>query len=210
MPLILSGVKKFFGDHLIVAVDSFHFDQGAYWIQGINGAGKTTLLKTIAGMLPFEGDIAWNDLHLRKSRRQYLEQVSYAPAEPLYPEFISGRELIEFYTECRNADVAQVNELLNICGVKDFADGKTGTYSTGMVKKLSLMLAFIGNPSVVLLDEPLITIDKDSVHFIYDLMHSFMKEKENVLIFTSHQSPVETVLPSLKTVELREGKLVIV
>jgi ABC-2 type transport system ATP-binding protein len=206
MPLVLSHVKKFFGNHLIIDIDDFQFEHGAYWIQGSNGAGKTTLLKTIAGMLPFDGEVAWNDVNLKKNRQQYLQQASYAPAEPLYPEFASGKELIEFYAEARNADPSQVNALLSVSGVEKFADGKAGTYSTGMVKKLSLVLAFIGKPSVLLLDEPLITIDKDSVHFIYDLMHKFLDQNQGVLLFTSHQAPVETVLPGLIQGTLINGK----
>lgn len=206
MPLILSQVKKFYGNHLIIDVDHFQFEQGAYWIQGSNGAGKTTLLKTVAGMLPFEGEVAWNNLYLKKNRRQYLQQVSYAPAEPVYPEFISGKELIGFYAEARNADPGHVNRLLSVSGVEKFADGKTGTYSTGMIKKLSIVLAFIGKPSVLLLDEPLITIDKDSVHFIYDLMHEFLDQQQGVLLFTSHQEPVETDLPGLVKINLVDGK----
>src|SRR5690349_4894118 len=97
MTLNLSNIKKSFGDHLIFDIDHFQFGPGAYWILGINGAGKTTLLKTIGGMLPFEGEVMWNDLSLKKNRRSYLQQVSYAAAEPLYPSFVSGTELIEFY-----------------------------------------------------------------------------------------------------------------
>ena len=208
MPLILTHIKKYFGDHLIIDVDHFQFDNGAYWIQGSNGAGKTTLLKTIAGMLPFEGEVAWKDYYLKKQRRNYLQQVSYAAAEPLYPEFISGKELIDFYSESRNADTDQVKTLLSITGVGNFADGKVGTYSSGMVKKLSIMLAFVGNPSVLLLDEPLITIDKESVHFIYDLMHEFLNKQQGVLLFTSHQTPIETDLPGLKKVNLVNGNLI--
>jgi len=206
MPLILSHVKKFFGSHLIIDVDHFQFEPGACWIQGSNGAGKTTLLKTMAGMLPFDGEVAWNNLYLKKNRRQYLQQVSYAPAEPLYPEFVSGKELVEFYAEARNADSGHVNALLSVSGVEKFTDGKLGTYSTGMIKKLSLVLAFIGKPSVLLLDEPLITIDKDSVHFIYDLMHEFLDQQQGILLFTSHQAPVDTVLPGLIKVNLVNGK----
>ena len=208
MTLTLDHVKKSFGDHLIFDITQFQFGPGAYWILGSNGAGKTTLLKTVGGMLPFQGEVTLNNFSLRKNRRSYLQQVSYAPAEPLYPAFASGKELIDFYIECRNADSNQVTELLSTTGVRKFADGKVGTYSTGMIKKLSLLLAFIGKPTVLLLDEPLITIDKESVHFIYDLMHEFLNQQQGVLLFTSHQAPVETVLPGLKKINLDNGNLV--
>jgi len=207
MPLTLSHIKKSYGDHLILDIDHFIFEHGAYWIQGANGEGKTTLLKTIGGMLPFYGEVAFNDLYLRKNRRHYLQQVSYAAAEPVYPEFLSGKELIDFYGECRSADKDHIIELLSVTGVKNFAEGKVGTYSSGMVKRLSLLLAFVGKPSVILLDEPLITIDKESVHFIYDLMHEFLNQKQGVLLFTSHQAPVETDLPRLKKINLHNGNL---
>jgi ABC-2 type transport system ATP-binding protein len=207
MSLILSNVKKSFGDRLIFDIDHFQFDTGVYWILGINGAGKTTLLKTIAGMLPFQGEVILDNFSLKKNRQNYLQRVSYAPAEPLYPEFVSGRELIDFYIECRNADEKDVGKILSVTGVERFANGKVGTYSSGMVKKLSLALVFIGTPPVLLLDEPLITIDKESLPIFYDLMRNFLSQQRGVLIFTSHQTPVETILPGLKKITLEDGNL---
>jgi ABC-2 type transport system ATP-binding protein len=207
MSLTLVQIQKSYGDIPVLDMEHFRFDPGAYWIQGGNGAGKTTLLKVIAGMLPFSGNVSSGNLDLKKNRQQYLQTVSYAPAEPVYPEFLNGRELIEFYGECRNADSTQIEELLATTGVKKFSEGKTGTYSSGMVKKLSLMLAFIGEPSVILLDEPLITIDKDSVHFIYELMQQFVSVKKGILLFTTHQVLFEENFSLLSKLNLVNGKL---
>jgi len=72
--------------------------------------------------------------------------------------------------------------------VKSFAGYKIGTYSSGMVKKLSLALAFIGEPALLLLDEPLVTVDQASVDFIYTLIEEYFQTKKATFLITSHQS----------------------
>jgi ABC-2 type transport system ATP-binding protein len=62
-----------------------------------------------------------------------------------------------------------------------------GTYSSGMIKKLSLLLTFIGKPSLILLDEPLATLDEGSIHILPELISAYNKEFKTCFIFSSHQ-----------------------
>ncbi|MBI3218715.1 MAG: ABC transporter ATP-binding protein [Bacteroidetes bacterium] len=185
--LILHHVKKEYGSNLIIQVDQLQFDSGLYWIKGNNGSGKSTLLKVIAGMIPFEGDIVVDGIDLRKQSVEYRRLIHYIEAEPLYPPFLTGIDLIAFFTQVRKAKKDEVDFLVQKFNISSFITQPIGTYSSGMVKKLSLVLAFIGHPAYILLDEPLVTIDKETVPLLYEVIELYTAKGIHFL-FTSHQA----------------------
>jgi ABC-2 type transport system ATP-binding protein len=185
--LTISPLKKEYNSHLILQIDHLQFVNGLFWIKGNNGSGKSTLLKIISGMIPFEGEVNIDGIDLRKQSTDYRRLVNYAEAEPLYPPFLTGQDLISFFTSTRKARKEEVDALIQKFNIDSFIKNPIGTYSSGMVKKLSLVLAFIGQPKYILLDEPLVTIDKESVPILYDLVKLYFNKGVN-FIFTSHQA----------------------
>ena len=127
-------------------------------------------------------------INIRQDPVSYRRLVNFAEAEPLYPDFITGHELISFYQDTRKAASAQIDMLINLFKMHHFLKTPIGTYSSGMVKKLSLLLAFIGRPSWMLLDEPLATLDEGSVQVLPELISAYHKEFRTGFIFSSHQS----------------------
>ncbi len=160
-----------------------------YWLKGENGSGKSTLFRSMAGLIPFTGEIEVAGRAIHKDRIGYRMIVNYAEAEPVYPTFLTGRELVNFYATTKKADPQQVEELIVALGIGAYVGNKTGTYSSGMLKKLSLVLAFIGNPRLILLDEPLITLDQASVTNLMDMIEQAIT-KGITIIITSHQQLV--------------------
>ena len=185
--LTISNLKKEYGTHLILDVPHLQFEDGLYWVKGTNGSGKSTLLKIIAGMIPFEGEVEINSVNLRKQPTAYRRVVNYVEAEPLYPSFLTGLDLLAFFTKTRKGSKQQMDELISKFGIASFIKKPIGTYSSGMVKKLSLVLAFIGKPHYILLDEPLVTLDKESIPILFELIKAVYTEGVN-FIFTSHQA----------------------
>lgn len=197
---IINFRKKYPGQQEpVLVVKSLMLNEGIYWIKGSNGAGKTTLFKSLAGLLPFEGSIAANDLDLYRQRMQYQQIVGYAEAEPLYPVFLSGQELIDLYTQTKGPAFPQ--HLYQALGVNKFVHQKTGTYSSGMLKKLSLVLAFTGNNSWILLDEPLIALDVEAVEVLQQTILEFRKKGCSFLI-TSHQHLSAAIMQQATTLQL--------
>ena len=166
---------------------------GIYWLKGINGSGKTTLIKSIAGLIPYKGSILINSISIRKDSTAYRSSVNYAEAEPLYPDFLTGNELISFYIKAKRGSKAQAAELVEALGAGSYLGQKVGTYSSGMAKKLSLILAFIGEPKLILLDEPLITLDVASVSALQNVIQQRLDSGISILI-TSHQELPHTGL----------------
>ncbi len=186
--LQFSQVYKTYYQQPVFEISNLKLERKIYWLQGINGSGKTTFLNMLAGLIPFKGDILLDGINLRQKPLSYRRLVNFAEAEPLYPDFISGVELISFYQEIRKAASIQTDMLINLFKMQRFLSLPVGTYSSGMIKKLSLLLAFIGKPSLILLDEPLATLDEGSVHILPDLMNAYHKEFKTCFIFSSHQA----------------------
>jgi ABC-2 type transport system ATP-binding protein len=186
--LLLTNITKYYGSYLALQIPSFNISYGIHWLRGANGSGKTTLLKILAGLLPFEGDIVIQDgISIKKNPIPYRRFVNYAEAEPLYPSFLTGTDLLKLFVKTKGAEMQQADELIELLNVRSFVDHPVGTYSSGMMKKLSLILAFIGNAKIILLDEPLVTIDDASVEVIYRLIEKYHREKGVTFLLTSHQ-----------------------
>lgn len=180
-------VYKTYNQQPVLDISHLKLDRNIYWLKGINGSGKTTLLSMLAGLIPFKGDIHLDGVNLRGDPVSYRSLVNFAEAEPLYPDFITGNELVLFYQEIRKAASVQIDMLINLFKMHHFLKSPIGTYSSGMVKKLSLLLAFIGKPSLLLLDEPLAMLDEGSVHILPELINAYHKEFKTGFIFSSHQ-----------------------
>jgi ABC-2 type transport system ATP-binding protein len=141
--LKLIDAKKSYHSQLILQVPFLKLENGIYWLKGANGSGKTTFLKMVAAMIPFEGDIECNGISLKKDPLLYRQKVSWAEAEPLYPPFMSGMDLICLYREIHKAPAHQVDRLIQLFNMQEYIKNSVGTFSAGMTKKLSLVLAFI-------------------------------------------------------------------
>lgn len=164
-------------------------EPGIHWLKGGNGTGKSTLFEIIAGQIPFQGEVFLDDIILKKQPIEFLSHISFAEAEPQYPNFITGKEMIDFYSEVRKADPKQGQELADYFDMTDFLADEIGGYSSGMTKKLSLICAFIGYPTCYILDEPFITIDAASTKKLYTLISERAAEGKSFLL-SSHQ-PVD-------------------
>ncbi|MGF1922710.1 MAG: ATP-binding cassette domain-containing protein [Bacteroidia bacterium] len=184
--LLLQQINKKYGSNLILSFDEWKIDGGVFWLKGGNGTGKTTLFRIISGQTPFTGEVVMNGISLKKDPINFRSKISFAEAEPHYPSFITGKELLNFYKDVRSAAQIDVNELTKLFGMDAFLDQKIGGYSSGMLKKLSLICAFVGEVDLYILDEPLITIDVDSAAKLYHLISLKAKQGKSFLL-SSHQ-----------------------
>ena len=183
--LKLSQFKKSYGGKSVLDIPSFVFSAGIHWLQGKNGSGKSTLFRCIAGISPFEGEIRLQSWDAKKDPAQYRLHVNYSEAEPLFPGFLSGREMLEFAAEAKCAEGEQLEKLCDAFSLKLFYENPASTYSSGMAKKVSLVMAFLGRPELIVLDEPFITLDQDSVSVLSELISTCRNQGISFLI-SSH------------------------
>jgi len=187
--LQIANYQKAYGSEPVLTIPQLHLVEGIYWLKGENGAGKTTFLKSVAGLIPFDGEINVHNTSLRKLRMLYTRIVSFAEAEPVYPTFLTGNDLLRFFRETKGSNEEMEQRIINAFGMKSYLPNKIDTYSSGMLKKLSLLLAFTGNPKLILLDEPFITLDTKAVLKLEQLITESFANGISILV-SSHQ-PLE-------------------
>ncbi|ACT93809.1 ABC transporter ATP-binding protein [Dyadobacter fermentans] len=186
MVLEINELTQRYGEREILSIPSFAIEKGIYWVQGENGAGKSTLFRTLAGMLPFEGSVRIdNQYDLKKDPVEYRLRLNLGEAEPLYPSFLTPADLIGFVAEAQRATREQCDTLIEAFGI-NYLQNPFGSCSSGMVKKVSLLLAFLGNPSIIILDEPLITIDREAREVLFGLIKEHHRNGVTFLL-SSHQ-----------------------
>lgn len=198
--LQLQNVQKSYDNFLALDIPSLTISPGLVWLQGENGSGKTTFLKMIAGLFPYRGNIILNNqCNLNKQRTQFLSLVNYAEAEPLYPSFLTAIDLLKLYCYSKKGNLQHAIEMLKQLHLTEDVFAKpVATFSSGMIKKLSLALAFVGNPKLILLDEPFITIDAHAVDVLCNIIQTRLTADVSFII-TSHQSVSTTQLNFTET-----------
>ncbi|MCF0070554.1 ATP-binding cassette domain-containing protein [Dyadobacter sp. CY261] len=207
MVLEINQLRQRYGEREILAIESFAIEKGIYWIQGENGAGKSTLFRTLAGMLPFEGTVRLNGRYdLKKDPVDYRLRLNLGEAEPLYPSFLTPADLIAFVAEAQKASYEQSNMLTEAFGI-NYLQNPFGSCSSGMVKKVSLLLAFLGDPSVIILDEPLITIDREARNVLFELVKDYHRNGVTFLL-SSHQLFEQEGLQVSQSFRLKDKTLI--
>ncbi len=205
--MLYIDAEKKYNHQLVIAVPALQLEEAIYWMKGSNGSGKTTLLQMIAGLIPFDGDIVIENLSVKKHPVVYRKEMGWAEAEPLYPPFLAGAELVSFFQKVYRETDKNVDDLLALFRVNDYIHQPVRTYSSGMIKKLSLVLAFIGNKKWILLDEPFITLDSEAVDQLEKLIQYTHQTQGTGFLITSHQDPAADLLAAAKTLIVSNQRL---
>src|SRR5687768_4732769 len=127
--LRINNFEKRYNDELIIAIEKLEFDHGIYWIKGENGSGKSTLFKSLAGLIPFRGTINFENIDLVAHPVEYRKIVNFAEAEPLYPGFLTAKDLIRFIGKAKNATEENMKAITSHFGVDVFFDKACETFS---------------------------------------------------------------------------------
>ncbi|GAB3321413.1 hypothetical protein GCM10027299_15800 [Larkinella ripae] len=193
--LAVRNFRKTYQNRLVLTIPQADFSAGIHWVKGRNGSGKTTFFRSVAGLIPFEGHLMLQAKYdVRRQPVEYRLRVNYGEAEPMYPAFLTAWELIRWVAATKRAPAGQSDELIERFGIRDFIKTPIGTYSSGMLKKTSLVLAFLGNPALILLDEPLITLDQATTKTVLERIRHNQQQGVSFLLST-HQDVDPSDLP---------------
>jgi ABC-2 type transport system ATP-binding protein len=206
--LQIENFLKSYHRQTVLQIDRLEVRPGIYWVKGANGSGKSTFLKAVAGLIHFQGNIILNSgIDIKKQPVAYRKQVNFAEAEPIFPEFLTGWEMIRLFADAKNAPKNQEEYFIESMNMQDYLGDSVGSYSSGMLKKLSLVLAFLGRPTLILLDEPLITIDADSLKVLYDWISQANDSHQTSFLLSSHQNFENTLLPNVQEMLVEQQTL---
>ncbi|HQS52935.1 MAG: copper ABC transporter ATP-binding protein [Sphingobacteriales bacterium 17-39-43] len=173
---------------------------------GPNGCGKTTLIKTILGMVvPDSGSITFNGENILK-HWQYRDQIGYMPQMGRYPDNMTIGQVLGMMKDIRGKSEGLDEDLIKAFSVQNLLNKRMGTLSGGTIQKVSAALAFLFNPSVLILDEPTAGLDPVASELFKEKILA-EKDKGKLVLITSH---ILSDLDDLVTriIYMQEGKLV--
>lgn len=194
-PIAVSGVSKWFGDVVAVNDVSFEARPGITGLLGPNGAGKTTLLYMIAGLSSCSrGEARVLGEPVRDNPDLYRRLAFMPEREAVYP-FLTGRQLVETSAKMRGLPDAadRAARAIADAGMADAQERRVGGYSRGMKQRIRLAAALVGDPEVVILDEPLNGTDPRQRVEFQDMMERLAADGKTVLISSHILEEVETL-----------------
>ncbi|MBO7431189.1 MAG: ABC transporter ATP-binding protein [Spirochaetia bacterium] len=187
----LQNVSKSFGNKTVVNDLTLEIPEGKiFGFLGPNGAGKSTTIKMISGIeKPDSGEIFINNIDILKSPLLAKTQIAYVPDEPVFYSHMTGIQYLNFISDIfgisveeRKKNIEEYADAFNFLNeLKEF----TNNYSHGMKQKLSLISAFIHNPKVIILDEPMVGLDAKAAKTVKQLLKDFT-QKGNTVFFSTH------------------------
>ena len=196
--------KKFGKVEVLDSVSLTIADKGIFAILGPNGSGKTTLIKSILGMvIPQTGEIKI-DGEVVKGKYEYRKNIDYLPQIARFPDNITVTELIGMIKNLRNREANDM-ELVQMFGLEPFLDKKLGNLSGGTKQKVNLVLAFMFDSPLLILDEPTTGLDPVSLIHLKDLIRKEKEAGKTILITTHIMDFVETMADEI--VFLLEGNI---
>jgi len=204
--IVMNSVTKKFGYTEAVSAITFTANRGeVIGFLGPNGAGKTTTMRIILGYLsPTGGSVKVNGIDPMVDRITVLKQIGYLPENnPLFPD-MKVREYLQFIAEVKK--VHEFSDVAKEVGVTDVLEKKVEELSRGYRQRVGLAAALLGDPPILILDQPTSGLDPIEQEKIRELILSLAKKKKTVL-FSSHILPeVEAVASKLIIID--QGKLV--
>ena len=146
---------------------------GIIGILGPNGAGKTTLFRCILGLETYKGQIHCPDT-----------LIGYLPQDFSFFKGLTVRESLEYLSRLKNIRLQDNEQLIEETGLKDFQKKKVGKLSGGMLRRLGICQALLGDPKVLILDEPTVGLDPESRMYIRNLLARISTDK--IVLISSH------------------------
>lgn len=183
--LTASQLSKTFGNFTAVNKVDIHINAGEMIaLAGHNGAGKSTLMKMLLGLLtPTSGSISINGHGATSLAARQL--IGYLPETvALYPN-MTGFETLDFFADLKHVSRERNRELLTRVGIIEAAKKRVGTYSKGMRQRLALAQALLGQPKILLLDEPTTGLDPASRADFYRILDE-LRAQGTAILLSSH------------------------
>ncbi len=187
--LTLKGVKKSYGSHAVLKGVDMTVNKGdIYGLIGRNGAGKTTLFKLILGLSSYQGGTisicgAKNDRENMINRRK----IGFFVGSNFFP-YMTGRANLNYYCKMKGiSDKSEVDRVLEIVSLDDKAASKpVDDYSLGMKQRLGIAKALLGDPKVLIMDEPANGLDPQGIADIRHILTRLNEEHGATVIISSH------------------------
>jgi lantibiotic transport system ATP-binding protein len=179
---------RFTTEQLILDKINLQVPSGSiYGFLGPNGAGKTTTLKLLLGLLrKQEGEISVFGKPFRENRISILRNIGSLIESPSLYGHLTASENLQLMQKIYQCPKKRIEEVLDIVGLKHTGHKKAGQFSLGMKQRLSIAIALLHNPSLLILDEPTNGLDPNGIINIRDLLKKLNEENKMTILISSH------------------------
>jgi len=206
--LLLNQISKTFGETKAVDNVSFKTEaKGVIGLLGPNGAGKTTLMRIISGYLMAEaGVIKWSNKIFDPKLIESKKLIGYLPeGNPLYGN-IKVTEYLEFMAKLKGVSQKEIVKVIEECGLLEVCHKKIETLSKGYKQRTGLAQAILGDPKILILDEPTTGLDPNQIIEIRKLIKALGKDR--LVILSTHILPEAKEVCS-RVLIINRGKIVL-
>lgn len=192
------------------AVDhvSLHIKKGSiYGFLGPNGAGKSTTMKMLLGLTaPTDGDFQIDNLTFPNDRVQILKKIgSFIESPSFYPN-LTGKENLDIIRRILGLPESSVDEALELVGLSEFGNRLAKKYSLGMKQRLGLASALLGEPPILILDEPTNGLDIEGIIEMRNLIKKLSQQGMAILISSHNLTEIDNLCNRI--IAIKDGKIV--
>ena len=189
MKFIIEHLSKNFEAKKVLKDINFTFEEGKiYGLLGRNGAGKTTLFNCVNGDLKTDSGNFYLEDELGHRRKVIARDIGYVLSTPTVPEFLTGREFLKFFMDINEKsikDPKNIDEYFDSMSIDpEDRDKLLKDYSHGMKNKMQMLINIIAQPNILLLDEPLTSLDVVVAEEMKQLLRSLKQDR--ITIFSTH------------------------
>ncbi len=208
--LEIKNIIKQYGAHIVLNDVTLTLEPGIYGLLGPNGAGKSTLMNIITDNLaPTKGEILWEGKTIFKKNRNYRKILGYAPQQQGLYDGFTGRKFLGYMGTlkgiCHKNLKEEIEQMAELFHLTDKLGVPIRKYSGGMKQRLLAAQAFMGNPKLIILDEPTAGLDpKERVRM--RMVLNQLSDKKIILVATHVVSDVETIAKQI--ILLKQGNVV--
>jgi len=204
----VNSLTKIYDKVPVVNSLSFNVKKGEiFGFLGPNGAGKTTTIKSILGLIRTNsGGIKINGIDISTDGKKIKKNIGYLPERVAFYQNLTAVQNLNFYAEMKNVPRGECINLIMEMGLKESAHKKVGKFSHGMRQRLGMARAMLGNPSILILDEPTGGLDPRGVKLIREKIRELNKKGATVFVSSHILSEIQAIADQVGIIN--RGRLV--
>jgi ABC-type multidrug transport system ATPase subunit len=195
MDIQISHLEKNYRRFQALADINLDIQTGMFGLLGPNGAGKTTLMRIMATLLPFDrGEIRINQINLASQPDQIRSFLGYIPQSFGFYKSLTGFDMLDYIAQMKNIPAGKrksaVEQAIEHVNLQEAARRKIGTYSGGMRQRLGIAQALLGDPQLIIVDEPTAGLDPEE-RVRFRNLFAGLAEKRTVILSTHIVADIE-------------------
>jgi len=182
--------KSYNGKTRILTGINMEMGEGVFGLVGRNGAGKTTLLRILATVLePSKGEVMYDEFRLSKNKKEICKNIGYLPQDTELMPYMHIREFLDYMAVLKGIynkaeRKAEVDRCLRLVGLEEEGLKKLKKYSGGMLRRAGIAQAMLGNPKLLIVDEPTTGLDPEERQYFMEVISRIALER--TVIFSTH------------------------